>query len=523
MHQSNHPKSRSGPLATHFLGLSLAWVLIVGGLMALDLAQIRRTQRDMARKEALATFNKDQAFRYWAASHGGVYVPTNERTPANPYLKDVPDRDIQTPNGKSLTLMNPAYMMRQLMQDYAEFYGICGHLTSLKPFRPETAPDEWERSALLEFENGIQEVSEFTYLGSAPYLRLMRPLYATEDCLRCHASQGYKPGDVRGGTSISVPMAPYLAVMQREMTVHAISFGILLLLGLVGIGMVGRILMREMRDRDKAELELQRARDVLEAQTAALSTANAQLKQSNEALGDFALVASHDLQEPLRKIRKFGNLLRSKCADCPNEETRDYSQRMQNAASRMQALIQSLLTYSRLQSHGELFRAVDLDKLIHEVVADLEVRIHETRGIVNVEDLPVVWADQHQMRQLFQNLIGNALKYHRSGERPVVKVGSKQRSDGFCEVFVEDNGIGVDEKDLKRIFMPFQRLHGRNEYEGTGMGLAICKRIAERHGGSITASSILGQGSTFIVSLPLAKGQIGDTASESFAPDRDAS
>ena len=177
---------------------------------------------------------------------------------------------------------------------------------------------------------------------------------------------------------------------------------------------------------------------------------------------------------------------------------------MQNAAVRMQELIRALLNYSRVTTKALPFSMTDLRTVAVEVVGDLEALISGTGGRVEVGDLPAIEADPVQMRQLLQNLVGNALKFRRD-EKPVVKVYSRHvrygRSNGRYEIFVEDNGIGFDEKYLDRIFVPFQRLHGRGVYEGTGIGLAICKKIADRHGGSITARSAPGKGSTFIVTL----------------------
>jgi len=169
---------------------------------------------------------------------------------------------------------------------------------------------------------------------------------------------------------------------------------------------------------------------------------------------------------------------------------------------RMQSLLTGLLDYSRVTTAAEPFKEVDLSDLISEVLSDLEVRIVMTGGEVHVETLPAISADPTQMRQLFQNLIGNALKFHKPGEKPMVQVRSVSCTDSGCRIIVEDNGIGFEERYLERIFAPFQRLHGRNEYEGTGMGVAICKKIIERHGGSITAKSNPGKGSTFIIELP---------------------
>lgn len=224
------------------------------------------------------------------------------------------------------------------------------------------------------------------------------------------------------------------------------------------------------------------------------------LEESNRALQDFASIASHDLQEPLRKIIAFGDQLKRKYNPVLDETGRDYLERMQNAAKRMQGLILALLTYSRITARGEAFLPVDLSRLIGEVIEDLELRIEQTGARIEAAALPVIEADPNQMQQLFQNLIGNALKYH-GPEKPVIRVRAERKDGKDWNLFFEDNGIGFDEKHVERIFAPFQRLHGRGQFEGAGMGLAICKRIVERHGGTITATSKPGEGSTFIVSL----------------------
>jgi len=229
----------------------------------------------------------------------------------------------------------------------------------------------------------------------------------------------------------------------------------------------------------------------------------AKLEESNKALQDFASIASHDLQEPLRKVISFGNRLKEKHGDSLDPEGGDYLDRMLNATDRMQSLLQSLLAYSRVTTKAKPFREVALASIVGEVLSDLEVRIEKTGGEVRVGELPVIAADPSQMRQLFQNLIGNALKFHKEGEKPSIKVESSAVDDQTIRIVVQDNGIGFDEKYLDRIFAPFQRLHGRSLYEGTGMGLAICKKIVERHGGSITARSTPGEGATFILFLPV--------------------
>lgn len=235
----------------------------------------------------------------------------------------------------------------------------------------------------------------------------------------------------------------------------------------------------------------------------------AQLEASNRELQDFAFVASHDLQEPLRKIRAFGDRLKEVGEGRLDEEGLDYLERMQNAAVRMQALIRALLNYSRVTTRARPFSPTDLTTAAHEAAADLTELIRQTGGRVEIDPLATIDADATQMGQLFQNLIGNGLKFH-GKENPVVRVhgsfesGEKKRGRGrFYSIEVEDNGIGFDEKYLDRIFAPFQRLHGRGAYEGTGIGLAICRKITDRHGGTITARSGPGKGSVFTVTLPV--------------------
>lgn len=248
------------------------------------------------------------------------------------------------------------------------------------------------------------------------------------------------------------------------------------------------VIARDIRERKKSEAEL--------------VDFNSRLQQSNRELEDFAHVASHDLQEPLRKIQAFGDRLQSRYGATIGEEGKDYLARMQNAAARMQSLIEDLLAFARVTTKAQPLRPVDLQEIATEVVSDLDIRIQQTGGRVEVAGLPVVNADALQMRQLLQNLVANALKFHREGTPPHVSVRGHQCEDGSAVIEVADNGIGFEEKHLDRIFTIFQRLHGRAEYEGTGIGLAICRKIAERHGGKISARSVPGAGATFIVTFP---------------------
>jgi PAS domain S-box-containing protein len=277
---------------------------------------------------------------------------------------------------------------------------------------------------------------------------------------------------------------------------------------------IGVILVfRDITDREKAEEELRRAYDALEGRvrerTAALSCANEELKAYaarlellNQELQEFAFVASHDLQEPLRKIMTFGDRLKARYESALGEQGRDYLERMVHSAERMRSLLEALLNYSRISTRPKPFEPAPLVKVARDAVSDMEIAIERAGGKVEIGELAVAEIDSNLMRQLFQNLISNAMKYCRKCDKPVVKIFGNMEN-GAYRICVQDNGIGFDEEHLDRIFRPFQRLHGHGEYEGIGMGLAICRKIAERHGGTITARSTPGEGATFMVTLPL--------------------
>ncbi|MFA6192098.1 MAG: PAS domain S-box protein [Sulfurimonas sp.] len=215
--------------------IMLLWSAVVIFVFALNIWQDNQEIKSIAENIARANFLKDQAFRSWASSHGGVYVPATERTPPNPKLSHIPDRDITKPDGAKLTLMNPAYMVRQMSNEYSGLYGIKSKITSLKYLYEGNKPDEWEVKALKSFEQGKKEAYEYTEIEKEPYLRLMRPMFIQESCLKCHASQGYKVGDVRGGVGVSMPLKELYAVSEKHIVTFALMFVSVWLLGIAGI------------------------------------------------------------------------------------------------------------------------------------------------------------------------------------------------------------------------------------------------------------------------------------------------
>ncbi|EEF61976.1 sensor histidine kinase [Pedosphaera parvula] len=292
-----------------------------------------------------------------------------------------------------------------------------------------------------------------------------------------------------------------------------------------GVKFPAEYIRTHIKEKDKVVGAVVMFKDITERKLAEdrLAHKAEELASSNAELEQFAFVASHDLQEPLRKIQAFGDRLKVKCDLVQLGEGRDYLDRMQNAAARMQRLINDLLAFSRVIRSSDPFVPVDLMAVGREVLGDLETSIEKSKAQVTLGTLPTIDADPTQMRQLLQNVISNALKFHQPNAAPMVKVECKvvtrdevkddvgmpkppptaKADDKFCILTIKDNGIGFEEQYLEKIFAVFQRLHGRCEYEGTGVGLAVCRRITDRHGGLITAQSKLGEGATFVIILPM--------------------
>ena len=244
------------------------------------------------------------------------------------------------------------------------------------------------------------------------------------------------------------------------------------------------------------------AHDVTERKAAdeTLKKTRAEIERSNKELEQFAYVASHDLQEPLRMVSSYTQLLAKRLEGQLDQDTQDFIGYAVDGANRMQRLIQDLLLYSRVTTRGRPYEPVDLHKVLGEAVANLQAAITESGALVSNGDLPVLIADRSQLGQVFQNLIGNAIKFHKEGEAPRVHISARRDGEEWI-ISVKDNGIGIDPKHFSRLFVIFQRLHGPQQYPGTGIGLALCQRIIARHGGRVWVESAPGQGSEFLFTL----------------------
>lgn len=535
MEASGMTKSRPTRLGYYFLVLAVGWTIVVTMSLFFNINQKKKSTHDLATIELKTKFNNDQAFRLWAKSHGGVYVPTDKRTPPSPYLAHIPERDINTPSGKKLTLMNAAYMLRQLQEKSAELNMVTGRITSLKPLRRENTPDAWERKALEAFEHGVKEVVEYNDINGQSYLRMIRPMVTVKGCLKCHAFQGYKVGDIRGGIGVSVLMAPYLAQQRQEIIHLTLAYIPLWLIGLLGIGIGYRGLKARIEERNKAEKALQRAHNDLEIRveerTAELSKTNLQLQQEIierkkaeeerkklqkhlletqklEAIATLAGGIAHEFNNALMGISGNIDLLQMDLPDDAN--ARKYADSMRVSSHRMSNLTDRLLAYARGGKYQP--KTTSLNNFVQQTLSILK---HDINPAINIEtnlskDIYDLNADLTQLQMVLSAILTNATEAIEGKGVIRVSTMNKEINPEFAEdhfdlkpgsyvcLIVEDDGNGMDSETLSRMFEPFFT----TKFQGRGLGMAATYGIIKNHDGLITVDSVPGKGTHMRIYLP---------------------
>lgn len=460
---------------------SIIWLVLIVALICLNSWSAVTTTLSIVKSSAVESVQKDMVYRQWATQHGGVYAPVTPETPPNPFLEDIPERDIVTPSGRKLTLINPAYMTRQVHALGEKQYGLRGHLTSLNPIRLENKPDEWERQALLSFERGVPEVSELSSTSERTYYRFMRPFITEQGCLKCHAAQGYKEGDIRGGISVSVPWEPVRADLIRHLAIICGAYACIGFIGLFGIRAGRNQSMRRLSERRLAQDSM---------------------RLKNDELLSLHRMASHDLKGPLVTIMTFMDFVEEDIAAGDAGRLETSLQHMRVAADAIHKLVDELLWLSRSELDTGFTVETSLQEIVRDALERVADSIERSNVHVQVTDTPVMLygKPQHLVR-VFENLIDNALKFMGDQPDPRIEIGFEAAHNSMY-VFVRDNGMGIDSLQGNKIFEVFSKVDSARE--GSGIGLALVKRIVEMHGGSVWVESEgLGRGTCFRFTLPV--------------------
>ena len=497
------------------------WTAIVGASLYWNAGEVMQQAHKLAMNTARASFFKDQAFRFWASKKGGMYVTAGADTTPSPYLAHVPERDVVTPSGRQLTLMNPAFMLRQMMDEYSELYGVKGRIVSVNYLNPVNKADPWEESAIHAFERGAQEVSEISEIDGKPHLRLIQPMLMTQDCLLCHGNQGFKVGDVNGGVGVSVPLEEYTVPARYQVRLLSARHAGIWLVGLLGIVAITLRSKKRSLERERYMTDLRAANEHLEQRieerTASLAGAKEEAERANLAKSEFLSRMSHELRTPMNAILGFGQLLEADRSIPLAPQQAESVREILYAGRHLLELINEVLDLARIES-GRIelsCEPVQLDLVIRECLALIQPLAEKRQiNLTSAPAAPVsIQADPIRLRQILLNLLSNAVKYNRVGGS--VHVTCQNVGAGRVRVAVTDNGRGISSETLPRLFRPFERLEPAYDgTEGTGIGLAISKKLVEAMQGDIGVESVAGEGSTFWIELPL-----GEVVAPSSQPD----
>ena len=480
----------------------LGWAVLVLASLLWNLSKERRHSHDVAKATARSFFDEVQTTRQWNAEHGGLYARVTEKTQPNRYL-DVPHRDLVTTTDVQLTLINPAFMTRQIAAIAAGKRGVQFHITSLKPIRPANEPDPWERSALEAFGRGARDRIELRDQAAGRMFRYMAPLPVKAACLKCHAQQGYKLGDIRGGISVSLPAAPIMdAASNRARVLTVLHVG-----GLI-LG-VGGILLYLSRSR---------------GQMLRLVASRRQAEAASLAKSQFLANMSHEIRTPMNAILGFAQLMQRDAELAP--EQRSHLNTISRSGQHLLALINDVLDMSKIEAGRTLLSLSTFD--LHAMLDDLGTMFRVRTDAANLrldaewgDDVPrYVVTDEGKLRQVLINLLGNAVKFTDEGGI-AFRVGVNTSEQGRKRLVVEvaDTGRGIGADEIDKLFEAFeQTVSGRGAEGGTGLGLTIGREFVRLMGGELAVTSQVGEGSSFCFDIDLEEGRHEDVQTD--GPER---
>jgi len=484
-----------------FIVIGICWTIVIVGIFTIEYHETHSAFLGIACGALVESLEKDMCYRQWVTSHGGVYVPGTSDTPPNPYLAHIPERDIATPSGKKLTLVNPAYMTRQVHELAQKQYGHKGHITSLQLLRPENKADEWEAHALQSFEQGEKDKLSLGVMDGELYLRLMRPFITAEGCLKCHASQGYKVGDIRGGISVSLPWAPVEQAIYTQVHFYALGFSGIWLLGVVGILWARNVVLSNLEDRRRAEQDrMELERQILHA-------------RKQESLGLMAGGVAHDFNNSLQAI--LGNLELAQSNVPPDSKPARFLLKAVEATEKSAKLSAQMLAYTGLKFFWP--ETINLNALLTDLADAMRATLSgaKTLHLQLQNGVPSIQGDSLQLQRLVTNLVSNAAEaiddkggdiwlttgemYCDEGYLDQSFIVTRPAPGRFAIVEVRDSGSGMDKETQQKLFDPFFT----SKSFGRGLGMPEVMGIVKGHNGAIMVESEVGKGTTIRVLFPV--------------------
>ncbi|MFH1850884.1 MAG: DUF3365 domain-containing protein [Candidatus Neomarinimicrobiota bacterium] len=468
--------------------ISILWTVAILLSLTWNIIGLKQNIVDDARLHALVAFDKDVIYRRWNARLGGVFAPVSGTTVPNPYLQGLTVRDVVTQKGDTLTKINPAYMTRQVHELLRDQSGVLGHITSLKPIRPENEADDWEKTALQAFESGAVEHSGIQSIAGVDYYRYMQPLVTESSCLPCHRQQGYQVGDIRGGISVSIPLAPLLGNAAGSINRVTIGHVLLWLIGVVLIGLAAGSIRQKERDRLQAITELRDSETIYRR----LSERLAETNSIKELLLD---IITHDLKNPSGVISGMAELALKE-----NPKDRILSV-IKESSDNLLKCIDNATTLSRISAGDEIEKEqLDLTGIITAIVKEFQPTLEAAEMQVSVE-LPeeIIVAANPIIAEVFRNYLSNAIRYAADGRRLVI--GSTRVGENI-EIAFKDFGTTIPESQYGNVFMRSVQLD-KFAKRGRGLGLAIVKKIAEIHNAGVGIRPNQPNGNIFYISFPV--------------------
>lgn len=478
-----------------------AWSFFVLVFLVISIHLNIKSNNEKIKETAKSFFNEILITRAWSSMHGGVYVFADDNTLPNPYLT-VPNQNIYTTDSLLLTLINHSEMTRQISELATELNNIHYHITSLMPLRDLNFADEWETNALMTFEEGETYSFERNNYNGEDHYRYMEPLMVEENCLKCHADQGYKLGDIRGGISVNINPEPYVKELNILIASISIIHLVFLIIGLFGITYAQRIVQKQFKlTRLKSQqLALHKNR---------LTQSNQMLEELNKQKEKFLSIIAHDLRSPVGAIMELSKILMEEIETSDIEDSKIMLENLHSSAVNTFALMENLLTWSR-SKQGKMEinpTKLSLKEEVHKAI-DFTNKSIDTKGILISSELgdcesAELIADKDMLNVILRNLLTNSVKF--TNKNGSIKVLAAKQNKDKIEITVQDTGVGIPKEKVKDLFKINKSVStpGTRNEKGTGLGLILVKEFIELNKGTIKVESEVNVGTSFTFTLPI--------------------